>query len=135
LCEPFDYALALTPFLPATVFFLPLRVRALLLVRCPRTGRPRRWPIAPVAADVLEPLDVLLHLATQRTLDEIVRVDDRVDRGELILVELVGARIRAHLRLGQDVGRELRADPVDVLQREEDLLLVRNVDTCDTWHA
>ncbi len=29
-------------FLPATVRFGPLRVRALVLVRCPRTGRPRR---------------------------------------------------------------------------------------------
>jgi len=28
---------------PATVFFGPLRVRALVRVRCPRTGRLRRW--------------------------------------------------------------------------------------------
>src|SRR6478735_9365675 len=32
-------------FLPATVFFGPLRVRALVRVRWPRTGRPRRWRI------------------------------------------------------------------------------------------
>src|SRR5690242_3333438 len=31
-----------TFFLPATVRFGPLRVRAFVLVRCPRTGRPRR---------------------------------------------------------------------------------------------
>ena len=31
-----------TFFLPATVFLGPLRVRALVWVRCPRTGRPRR---------------------------------------------------------------------------------------------
>src|SRR5688500_7311623 len=30
-------------FLPATGFFGPLRVRALVWVRWPRTGRPRRW--------------------------------------------------------------------------------------------
>src|SRR5215467_565369 len=30
-------------FLPATVFFLPLRVRALVCVRWPCTGSPRRW--------------------------------------------------------------------------------------------
>src|SRR3546814_425901 len=30
-------------FLPATVRFGPLRVRALVLVRWPRTGRPMRW--------------------------------------------------------------------------------------------
>lgn len=33
---------SLTPFFPATVFLRPLRVRAFVLVRCPRTGRPRR---------------------------------------------------------------------------------------------
>src|SRR5258708_1111563 len=32
-----------TFFLPATVFFGPLRVRALVWVRWPWTGRPRRW--------------------------------------------------------------------------------------------
>src|SRR3954451_17559850 len=32
-------------FLPAMVFFGPLRVRALVLVRCPWTGRPRRCRI------------------------------------------------------------------------------------------
>lgn len=36
------YRRSLTPFLPATVFFGPLRVRALVRVRCPRTGNPRR---------------------------------------------------------------------------------------------
>jgi len=36
------YRKSLTPFFPATVFLGPLRVRALVLVRCPRTGKPRR---------------------------------------------------------------------------------------------
>ena len=36
------YRISLTPFLPATVFRTPLRVRALVRVRCPRTGKPRR---------------------------------------------------------------------------------------------
>ena len=30
-------------FFPAMVFLGPLRVRAFVWVRCPRTGRPRRW--------------------------------------------------------------------------------------------
>jgi hypothetical protein len=70
---------ALTFFLPATVTFLPLRVRALRLVFCPvhasgrehrdaldggwaRVERTSHWqagavPAAPVAVDVLQPLD------------------------------------------------------------------------------
>lgn len=39
---PRRYFMSLTPFLPATVFFGPLRVRAFVRVRWPRTGRPRR---------------------------------------------------------------------------------------------
>lgn len=37
-----DYRRSLTPFLPATVFFGPLRVRAFVRVRWPRTGKERR---------------------------------------------------------------------------------------------
>src|SRR4029078_10484744 len=37
-------------FLPAIGFALPLRVRALVWVRWPRTGRPRRWRSARVRA-------------------------------------------------------------------------------------
>jgi len=37
-----DYRRSFTPFFPATVFFGPFRVRALVRVRCPRTGNPRR---------------------------------------------------------------------------------------------
>lgn len=36
------YRISLTPFLPATVLRTPLRVRALVRVRCPLTGKPRR---------------------------------------------------------------------------------------------
>ena len=36
------YRKSLTPFFPATVFLGPFRVRALVRVRCPRTGKPFR---------------------------------------------------------------------------------------------
>src|SRR5262249_19545506 len=38
-----NYLASFTPFLPATVLRGPLRVRALVRVRWPRTGRFRRW--------------------------------------------------------------------------------------------
>ncbi len=38
-----SYFLAIAFFLPAIVRRGPFLVRALVLVRCPRTGRPRRW--------------------------------------------------------------------------------------------
>ena len=37
------YRSSFTPFLPATVLRGPFRVRALVRVRCPRTGSPLRW--------------------------------------------------------------------------------------------
>ena len=37
-----DYFKSFTPFFPATVFLGPFRVRALVRVRWPRTGKPRR---------------------------------------------------------------------------------------------
>jgi hypothetical protein len=40
---PQPYFIPFTDFFPATVFFGPLRVRAFVRVRWPRTGRPRRW--------------------------------------------------------------------------------------------
>ncbi len=40
-----SYRKSLTPFLPATVFRGPFRVRAFVLVRCPRTGRLARCRI------------------------------------------------------------------------------------------
>src|SRR5258706_13741972 len=44
------YFLAVALFLPATVLFGPRRVRAFVRVRCPRTGRVRRWCLAPLKA-------------------------------------------------------------------------------------
>ena len=40
-----NYRRSFTPFLPATVFFGPFRVRALVRVRWPRTGSPKRCRI------------------------------------------------------------------------------------------
>src|SRR5205809_1028302 len=58
--------------------------------------------VAAVGADVLEPLDVLLGLAAQGALDQVVAVDDRVDRGQLLLTDFGGALVRIDLGLFQD---------------------------------
>ena len=65
----------LTFFLPATVFFGPLRVRALVWVRWPRTGQALAVAEALPAADLHLALDVLLDVAAQVALDLEVVVD------------------------------------------------------------
>src|SRR5262249_54874146 len=84
----------------------------------PAGGQAAPVTLAPVGADVLEALDVLLHGAPEGALDDVVAVDDLVDAGEGRLVDLRGAQVGVDLRLGEDVHGDLPADAVDVLQRE-----------------
>ena len=56
-------------FLLATVRFGPLRVRALVWVRWPRTGQPLAVPDALQAPDLDLALDVVLDVAAQVTFD------------------------------------------------------------------
>jgi hypothetical protein len=62
-----------TFFLPAIARRGPFLVRALVCVRWPRTGRPRRWRDPAVRADVHQALDVHRDLGAQGTLDAIQR--------------------------------------------------------------
>ena len=56
-------------------------------------GKTAAVTIAAIAADVLETLNVLAHLAAERTLNEVGRVNDGGDLGELLLVDLAGAQV------------------------------------------
>src|SRR5262249_10156687 len=76
--------------------------------------------LAAVGADLLEALDILGDLAAQGALDDVPAVDDGVDRRELLLVQLAGAQVGVDRCLREDVMGELRPDPVDVLEGEED---------------
>ncbi len=59
-------------FLLAMVFLGPFRVRALVFVRWPCTGRPLRVAQAPVAADLGQALDVHGHIAAQVAFHNVV---------------------------------------------------------------
>ena len=62
-------------FLPAIGLAGPLRVRALVWVRCPRTGKPAAMTQPAVAAEIHQSLDVHGDFAPQIALDHIVAVD------------------------------------------------------------
>ena len=56
--------------------------------------------IATPALDVLESLDVLRDLASQRTLNDELRIDDRSDRSDLGFLEVVSTTFRIDPNLG-----------------------------------
>jgi hypothetical protein len=116
----------LTPFLPATVFG-PGPLAA--------DGETSAMTLAAVGADVPQTLHVLLDLATQGAFDHETTVDDGADRTQLLVVELARKGVRFDPGLLQDVGGELRADAVDVLQGVQDLLLFGDVDAGDAGHG
>ena len=91
-----------------TVLRGPLRVRALVWVRWPRTGRPRRWRTPAIALDGLQALEVHADFAAQIAFNDILAFLDRVhDLGELLLVQILCANARVNLSAFED---RLRVD-------------------------
>jgi hypothetical protein len=90
---------------------------------------------ATIAAEIHEALDVHRDLAAKITLDDVVAVDRFADLKNLGVGELIDAAICRDADALADVFRELFADPMDVLERDDDALLGRNVYTCYTGHV
>ena len=115
-------------FLPATVRLGPLRVRALVRVRCPRTGRPRAVPDALVAADLDLAPDVGGDLAAQVTLDLVVGLDVVAQLHDLIVGQVLGALVGIDAGGRQRLRRAGPAHPEDVGERDLHPLLAGEVD-------
>ena len=80
-------------FLPAIDLAGPLRVRALVWVRWPRTGRSAAMAQAAIAAEIHQTLDVHAGLATQVAFDQIVAVDHFADLQHFLVAQLDDAAI------------------------------------------
>src|SRR5690606_10214184 len=89
---------------------------------------------AAVAGDVHQALDVHRGLATQVALDGVVAVDRFTDLQDLGVGQLVHAPGRLDADLGRDFLRRVRADAMDVLKRDFDALVGRDIDASDTGH-
>ena len=87
----------------------PRRCRALVLVRCPRTGRLRRCR-RPGRSRSPEALDVHGDLTAQVALDLVAPVDDVAQAVDLLLGQVPDTRVRVDVGLGQDLlaGRAAR---------------------------
>jgi hypothetical protein len=88
-----------------------------------------------VATEVHEPLDVHVDLATKVTLDLEVLVDALTDLFDVCVVEILGAFALGDTGELADLLRMMRADPVDVLQRNHCMFATWKVDACDTSHV
>src|ERR1700704_638170 len=90
---------------------------------------------AAIAAEIHQTLDVHAGLATQVAFDQIVAVDHFADLQHFLIAQLRHAAIIGNLDLLQDVGRILLADAMDVLERDQDALIGRNIHAGNTGHG
>lgn len=88
-----------------------------------------------IAADVLQPRDTLSDLPTQLPFDNVVLVEQRGHPRELIFVKVAGLRLRTDSGLTAQFASDLRADPIQILQRIDSLFVGWNVDAEQSWHG
>src|ERR1700733_15211775 len=90
---------------------------------------------AAIAAEVHQPLDVHAGLATQVAFDQIVAVDHFANLQHFLIAPLIDAAIFGNLDLLHDLGRILLADSMDVLERDQNALVSRNIHAGNTGHG
>src|SRR3712207_580154 len=89
-------------------------------------------PEPAVGAKVHQALDVHRHVAAEVALDHVVAVYRLADLQHLRIRELVHAAALGDVHLGDNLPSLGGADPVDILQRDDDALVRRNIDASDT---
>src|SRR6267143_695910 len=90
---------------------------------------------AAVAAQVHQALDVQAHLAAEVALDLVVLVEALADAVDLVVGQVLGPLGRIDLGQGTDLPRAGVADPVQVRERDLDLLLAGKVDSGKACHS
>src|SRR6516165_11054790 len=90
---------------------------------------------AAIAAEIHQALDVHADLATQIAFDHVVAVDHFADLQNLLVGQLTDATVSGNLHLLHDLGRRLRTDAMDVLERDQHALVGRDIHTGNTGHG
>src|SRR6185437_6704954 len=88
-----------------------------------------------IAAEVHQPLDVDTGLATKIALDDVVAVDHFADLQHVRVAQLADATLLRDLHLLDDVGRALRADAMDILQRDQHALVGGDIHAGNAGHV
>ncbi len=71
----------------------PLRVRALVCVRCPRTGKRAAMSQTAIATDVHQALDVHLDALAQVAFDLALRLQDGTNPAQLVFTQIPDASV------------------------------------------
>ena len=90
---------------------------------------------SPVAANVPQPGNVLLHLATQLPFDQELLVEQIGNPRQIVVAQLAGFALQVQAQLTADLDRRCPADAVQVTQGNVRRLVGRNVDAADTGHS
>src|SRR5262245_45832140 len=98
-------------------------------------GQAAAVPQAAVAAQIHQALDVHGDIAPQVAFHDVVAVDRLTKLQHLGVGQVSEPPLIRDPDLAADVVRELRPYAVDVLERDDDAFLRRNVNACDTGHA
>lgn len=88
-----------------------------------------------VAADLDEPFDAHRDLAAQVAFDEMIVLDLVTKLLNLVIGEILDARIGVDSRKSQDLPRRRNPDAKDIGQPVFDSLLARKFNTCDSSHT
>src|SRR5215469_17011142 len=81
-----------------------------------------------------EPLDVHRNFFAQIALYQTLGLNDRTDAVDLFLAEVLNLLHRIDLCLVEDASRARMTDPVNIGQRNIDVLLAGKIHACNTCH-
>ena len=122
-------------FLPAIARRGPFLVRAFVCVRWPAHRKTAAVANAPIGADVHQSLDVHRHLGAQRAFHAVVLLDRLAETIDVRIIEILDAEVGADAGALDDAARELTADPENVRESDLDLLVAREIDSCNSRHS
>jgi hypothetical protein len=91
-------------------------------------------PDTAVAADILEPGDILRNLPSELTFDRMITVDYLGDSADLIFGKLVRANVRLYADFVKYLSRQIFPDTMDIRQRNQYYFVIRYINTNYTRH-
>ena len=90
---------------------------------------------APIAADFLQTLDILLDHVMKLPLDAVFFLDHFAQTIGILSRQILGARIHIHRKFLQDLLARRQADAVNIRQSDLDSFVIWNVDSRYSDHT